>query len=162
MEQSQQQAEEQNQQQAEEQSQQQAEEQSEPQDCDRDKAKYDEKHFKEKSCSQPVPKHPRTDAEVQEGQYERKLGEVFKTIPTIDFNVETVENKNLSFTVQKDTEVILQRNQRGNERRSLVMSRRTSQNSREKRRLKDLVNKHSEAPTIQTAQKQRLRKSRRP
>ena len=67
---------------------------------------YDAKHITEESCSQPVPKHPRTDAEVQEGQYERKLGEVFKAIPTIDFNVETVENKNLSFTVQKDTEVI--------------------------------------------------------
>ena len=70
------------------------------------KAKNDEKHFTEESCSQPVPKHPRTDADVQQGQYKRKLGEVFKTIPTIDFNVETVENKNLSFTVQKDAEVI--------------------------------------------------------
>ena len=103
---SQQQAEEQSQQRAEEQSQHQAEEQSQPKDYDRDKAKYDEKHFTEKSCSQPVPKHPRTDADVQQGQYERKLGEVFKTIPTIDFNVETVEYKNLSFIVQKDTEVI--------------------------------------------------------
>ena len=66
------------------------------------KAKNDEKHFTEESCSQPVPKHPRTDADVQQWQYKRKLGEVFKTIPTMDFNVETVEYKNLSFTVQKD------------------------------------------------------------
>ena len=39
-------------------------------------------------------------------QYEPKLGEVVTTIPTIDFNVETVEYKNLSFTVLKDTEMI--------------------------------------------------------
>ena len=54
-------------------------------------------------------KHPRTDADVQQGQYELKLGEVCTTIPTIDFHVETVEtveHKNLSFTVQKDTEAI--------------------------------------------------------
>merc|ERR1719277_2507959 len=31
--------------------------------------------------------------------YKLKLGEVVTTIPTIDFNVETVEYKNLSFTV---------------------------------------------------------------
>ena len=80
--------------------------QSEPKDCDRDKAKYEEKHLTEESCSQPVPKHPRTDADVQQGQLELKLGEVITTIPTIVFNVETVENKNQSFTVQKDTEVI--------------------------------------------------------
>ena len=39
-------------------------------------------------------------------QYELKLGEVVMTIPTTDFNVETVEYKNLSFIVQKDTEMI--------------------------------------------------------
>ena len=38
--------------------------QSKPKDCDRDKAKYDEKHTTEESSSQPVPKHPRTDADV--------------------------------------------------------------------------------------------------
>ena len=42
--------------------------QSEPKDGDRDKAKYDAKHITEESCSQPVPKHPRTDADVQQGQ----------------------------------------------------------------------------------------------
>ena len=36
-------------------------------------------------------------------QYELKLGEVITTIPNIDFNDETVEYKNLSFNVQKDT-----------------------------------------------------------
>ena len=35
-----------------------------------------------------------------------KLGEVVTTIPTIDSNVGTVECKNLSFIVQKDTEMI--------------------------------------------------------
>ena len=79
--------------------------QSKPTDYDRDKAKYEEKHHTE-SCSQPVPKHPRTDADVQQGQQELKLGEVITTIPKIDFNEETVEYKNLSFTVHKDTEVI--------------------------------------------------------
>ena len=29
---------------------------------------YDAKHITEESCSQPVPKHPRTDADVQQGQ----------------------------------------------------------------------------------------------
>ena len=39
-------------------------------------------------------------------QHELKLGEVVTTIPMIDFNVETVECKNQSFIVQKDTEMI--------------------------------------------------------
>lgn len=34
--------------------------------------------------------------------YKLKLGEVVTTIPTIGFNVETVEYKNLSFTVSWD------------------------------------------------------------
>ena len=42
--------------------------QSEPEDYDRDKAKYEEKHSTEESCSQPVPKHLRADADVQQGQ----------------------------------------------------------------------------------------------
>mmetsp|Transcript_2239 Transcript_2239/g.2409 ORF Transcript_2239/g.2409 Transcript_2239/m.2409 type:complete len:91 (+) Transcript_2239:107-379(+) len=33
--------------------------------------------------------------------YKLKLGEVVTTIPTIGFNVETVEYKNLSFTVRE-------------------------------------------------------------
>ena len=73
---------------------------------------YDAKHITEGSCSQPVPKHPRTDADVQQGQahglairvtatisYKLKRGEVVTTIPTIDFNVETVEYRNLIFAV---------------------------------------------------------------
>ena len=63
--------------------------QSKPKDCDRDKAKYEEKRSTEESCSQPVPKYPRTDADVQQGQQELKLGEVIKTTPTIDFNEES-------------------------------------------------------------------------
>ena len=80
--------------------------QSEQKDCDRDKANFEVKHITEESCSQPVPKHPRTDADVQQGQYELKFDEVVTIIPKIDFNMETVEYKNPSFTVQKDTEVI--------------------------------------------------------
>ena len=38
-------------------------------------------------------------------QHELKLGEVVTTIPTTDFNAETVEYKNLSVIVQKDTEM---------------------------------------------------------
>ena len=60
-------SEEHSQQQAEEHSQQQA---RQPKDYDRDKAKYEEKHSTEESCSQPVPKHLRSDADVQEGQWE--------------------------------------------------------------------------------------------
>ena len=58
--------------------------QSEPKDCDLDKAKHEEKHSTEESCSEPVP-------HVQQGQYELKLGEVVPTIPAISFNEETVE-----------------------------------------------------------------------
>ena len=94
--------------------------QSEPEDCDRDKAKYEEKHITEESCSQPVPKHPRTDADVQQGQYELKLGEVCTTILSIDFNVETVEYKTQSFTVQNDTEVIHREIKRRNEGQPLL------------------------------------------
>ena len=74
--------------------------QSKPKDYDRDKAKYEEKHSTEESCSQPVP-HPRTDADVQQGQYELKLGEVITTIPEIDFDEEIVEYKKI---VQKAQE----------------------------------------------------------
>ena len=42
--------------------------QSEPKDGDRDKAKYAARHITEESCSQPVPKHPRTDSDVQQEQ----------------------------------------------------------------------------------------------
>ena len=42
--------------------------QSKPKDHERDKAKYVEKHSTEESCSQPVPKHPRTDEDVQQEQ----------------------------------------------------------------------------------------------
>ena len=75
--------------------------QSKPKEYDRDKAKYEEKHSTEESCSQPVPKHPRTDADVQQGQYELKLGEVITTIPEIDFDEEIVEYKKI---VQKAQE----------------------------------------------------------
>ena len=74
--------------------------QDKPKDYDRDKAKNEDKHSTEESCSQPVPKHPRTDADVQ-GQYELKLDEVIKTIPKIDFNEETVEYKKIFRTSQK-------------------------------------------------------------
>ena len=42
--------------------------QSKPKDSERDKMKYVEKHSTEESYSQPVAKHPRTDADVQQGQ----------------------------------------------------------------------------------------------
>ena len=69
-------AKDQSQQQAEEQSQQQARQEHgqqqarQPKDLDRDTEKYEEKNSTEESCSQPVPKHPRSDADVQEGQRE--------------------------------------------------------------------------------------------
>ena len=65
--------------------------QSKPKDCDRDKAKYDEKHTTEESSSQ------------SEGQKELKLGEVITTIPKINFNEETVEYKNVSNFYLKGT-----------------------------------------------------------
>ena len=71
---------------------------------------YDAKRITEDSCSQPVPKHPRIrcpgGASRWYGQQEKttnfkklELGEVVTTIPTFGFNVETVECKNLRFTV---------------------------------------------------------------
>ena len=75
--------------------------QSKPEDCDRDKAKYEEKHSTEESCSQPVPKYPRTDADVHQGQYELKLGEVITTITKIDFDEEIVEYKKIIQTAQE-------------------------------------------------------------
>ena len=54
------------------------------------KPKDEEKQSTEESCSQPVPKHPRTGANVQQAQYELKLGEVIVTIPEIDFDEEIV------------------------------------------------------------------------
>ena len=76
--------------------------QSKPEDGD--KAKYEAKHIKEVSCSQPVPKHPRTDADVQQGQYELNLDEGITTIPTIDFNEETVEYKNANYPDSSEAE----------------------------------------------------------
>ena len=56
--------------------------QGKPKGCDRDKAKYEanyeEKHSTEESCSQPVPKRLRTDADVQEEQWELKLDDVIR------------------------------------------------------------------------------------
>ena len=132
--------------------------QSEPKDYDRDKAKYEEKHITEESCSQPVPKHPRTDADVQQGQYELKLGEV-STIPKIDFNMETVEYKNLSFHRAEGHRGDSWRGQRRNEDPLLL----------EGEPVRILGKPSTEGfgeetlgtQTIQTAQKQRLRKSRR-
>ena len=53
-----------------------------PKVYDRDKAKYEanyeEKHSTEDSCSQPVPKHLRTDADVQEVQWELKFDDVIR------------------------------------------------------------------------------------
>ena len=63
------------------------------------------------------------------GQHELKLGEVVTTIPTIDSNVGTVEYKNLSFIVQKDTEIDSLRGQMRNEDH-LLLEGRTSQNPR--------------------------------
>ena len=90
---------------------------------------------------------------------ERKLGEGITTITKIDFGEETMEYKNLSFTVQKDTEVI-HREVKGGTKINCHLKENQSEFS-EKCRLKDLVKKHSGTQIIQTAQKQRLRKSRR-
>ena len=56
--------------------------QGKPKGYDRVKTKYEanyeEKHSTEESCSQPVPKHLRTDGDVQEGQWELKLDDVIR------------------------------------------------------------------------------------
>ena len=51
--------------------------------------------------SQPVPKHPRADANVQQRQKELKLDEGIAKIPEIDFNEEIVEYKKIIQTAQK-------------------------------------------------------------
>ena len=43
----------------------------------------------------------RTDADVQQGQYELKLGEVITTIPEIDFDEEIVEYKKIVLKAQE-------------------------------------------------------------
>ena len=93
--------------------------QSEPKDCDRDKAKYEKKHLTDKSCSQPVPKHPRTDADVQQEPWELKLGEMITTIPKIDFrrgnrgvqgfDEETARKQQTTQTAQKQRSWTLRR-----------------------------------------------------
>ena len=111
-------------------------------DCHRDKAKYEAKHITEESCSQPIPKHPKTDSDFQQGQHELKLGEVVTTLTKIDFKEETVEYKNLSFTVQKDTEVIHGEGKGGT--KITCYSKENQSEFSEKRRLKDLAKKHLE------------------
>ena len=104
--------------------------------------------------SQPVPNHPRTDADVQQGQSELKLGEVIATIPKIDLNEKSVEYKNRSFTLQKEYRGNSQKSQRRSEDKLLLESR-TSQELSGKCRLKDLAKKNLGTHTVQTAQKQR-------
>ena len=64
------------------------------------------------------------------------------TIPKIDFNEETVEYKNLSFTVQKDTEVIHGEVEGGT--KINCHSKENQSEFSEERGVKDLVKKHSE------------------
>ena len=85
---------------------------------------------------------------------------MFKTIPTIDFNVETVEYKNHIFTVQKDTEVIHREIKGGTNEDHLLL------NGEQVRILGKASTEGFGEETlgtssIQTAQKQRLRKARR-
>ena len=72
----------------------------------RSTVKYKEKHSTKQGCvSQPVPKHLRTDADVQQRQYELKHGEVIKTVPKIEFN-QTLRSSN---TCPEDREGLSQR-----------------------------------------------------
>ena len=64
-----------------------------------------EVHYRGKAAvSQPVPRHPRTDANVQQGQQgpkELKLEEGIAKIPEIDFNEEIVEYKRIIQAAQQ-------------------------------------------------------------
>ena len=53
--------------------------QGKPKGYHRDKAKYEEKQSTEESCSQQVPEHLKTDADVQEEQRELKFDDVLPT-----------------------------------------------------------------------------------
>ena len=118
--QSQQQAEEHRQRQAEEQSQQQAREEHSQRRAEKQSQQQakqtkglrprqgevrGEVHNRGKaSVSQPVPKHPRTDANVQQGsrgKKELKLEEGIAKIPEIDFNEEIVEYKRIIQAAQQ-------------------------------------------------------------
>ena len=88
-----------------------------------------------------------------------KLAEVITTIPKIGFHMESVEYKNLSFTVQKDIEVIHGEVKGGTKvpcylKEPVRILGKTSTEGFGEETLG--------TQTIQTAQKQRLRKSRRP
>ena len=83
-----------------------------PKDCDRDKARYEEKCAVQ---SKVAATHPTSDADVQQqsiqsasqspdvqqGQYELKLDEEITTIPKIDFNEEILEYEKIIPTAQK-------------------------------------------------------------
>ena len=87
--------------------------QSKPKDCDRFKAKHEEKHSKLQGKAQykarvrqpaSTQKHLRTDANVQQGkqgQKELKLEEGIAKIPEIDFNEEIVEYKRIIQAAQQ-------------------------------------------------------------
>ena len=84
--------------------------QSKPTDCDRDKARYEEKYTVQ---SKAAATHPTSDADVQQhpvsqpvpdvqqGQYELKLDEEITTILKIDFDEEIVEYEKVIPTAQK-------------------------------------------------------------
>ena len=76
--------------------------QSKTRDCDRHKAKYEEKYeLKYSMESLAAATLPTRDADVQQGQYELKLDEVITTVPKIDFDEEIVEYEKIIPTDQK-------------------------------------------------------------
>ena len=72
--------------------------QSKPKDCDRDKARYEEKYTVQ---SKTAATHPTSDTDVQQGQIELKLDEEITTIPKNDFDEEIVEYEKIIPKAQK-------------------------------------------------------------
>ena len=96
---------------------------SKPKDCDRNKARYEEKYTVQ---SKTAATHPTSDTDVQQGQVELKLDEEITTIPKIDFDEEIVEYDKVIPTAQK---------QRFRKSRRPRRSQTTGQRSRTSRRI---------------------------
>ena len=125
-----------------------------PTDCDQDKAKYEEKHITAGKLQPASPEASRTDADVQQGQHELKLGEVFNTL-------QRGKQQPASFTeASKDTEVIYGDVKAGTKINCYLKENQSE--FPEKAWLKELVKNHSEHQPSRQLRKIDFRKSKRP
>ena len=122
--------------------------QSKPKDCDRDKVKYEEKHLTEESWLQPAsPEASKNRCRCPAGAIWAEAWRSVHDHPKDRLKRGNLEYKDPSFTVQKDTEVIHKEIKGGTK---ITCS------------TEGFGEEILGTQTFQTAQKQRLMKSRRP